>query len=166
MAALVILISSNSSEESVGSHVPRVILFGAIPTIILVILKVPAEVPIVHADPLVAPEVGAVSVTSPTRVLDLVDCSSSDSAPSEDSLPPAPELRLRPKRHKSLVVHVVMVSRWRDRVTSRPSSPLGSSSHDTFSPSSEFPVALVVAPHGIHRWPAILIQPGEAIPFG
>ncbi|GKE66964.1 hypothetical protein Tco_1521125, partial [Tanacetum coccineum] len=38
--------------------------------------------------------VGAVSVTSPTRVLDLVDYSSSASDPSEDSLPPAPELSL------------------------------------------------------------------------
>ncbi|GKE58691.1 hypothetical protein Tco_1497876, partial [Tanacetum coccineum] len=40
----------------------------------------------------VAPEVEAVSVTSPTGVLDLVDYSSSDFHPSEDFLPPAPEL--------------------------------------------------------------------------
>ncbi|GJZ54159.1 putative reverse transcriptase domain-containing protein [Tanacetum coccineum] len=187
MAAPVIPISSDSSEESVGSHVPRVILFGAIPAIIPVIPEVPAEVPIVPADPLVAPEVGAVSVTSPTGVLDLVDYSSSDSDPSEDSLPPAPELPLvspflcsddseadsesepaeqRPERHESLAVHDVMVSRWRDRVASRPSSPSGSSSHDTFAPSSEFPIAPVVAPPGIRRRPAILIRPGEAIPFG
>nr|GFC42707.1 hypothetical protein [Tanacetum cinerariifolium] len=32
MAAHVILILLDSSEKSVGSHVPRVILFGAIPT--------------------------------------------------------------------------------------------------------------------------------------
>nr|GEY08020.1 hypothetical protein [Tanacetum cinerariifolium] len=129
MAASVIPISSNSSEESVGSHVPRVILFGATPVIILVL---PAEVPIVPADPLVAPEVGAVSLTSPARVLDLVDySSSSDSDPSKDSLPLAPELPLvspflcyndseadgesepaeqRPERHESLAVHDVMVS--------------------------------------------------------
>nr|GEZ40072.1 hypothetical protein [Tanacetum cinerariifolium] len=36
--------------ESVGSHIPRVILFGAIPAIIPVILMVPAEVPIVLVD--------------------------------------------------------------------------------------------------------------------
>ncbi|GJU91551.1 hypothetical protein Tco_1303974 [Tanacetum coccineum] len=187
MAAPVIPILSDSSEESVGSHVPRVILFGVIPAIIPVIPEVPAEVPIVPVDPLVAPKVGAVFVTSPTRVLDLVDYSSSDSDPSEDSLPPAPELPLvspflcsddseadsesepaeqRPERHESLAVHDVMVSRWRDRVTSRPSSPSGSSSHDTFAPSSEFPVAPVVAPPRIRRRPAILIRPGEAIPFG
>ncbi|GKG11679.1 hypothetical protein Tco_0345916, partial [Tanacetum coccineum] len=47
------------------------------------------EVPIVSADPIVAPEVGTVSVISPFGVLDLVDySSSSDSDPSKDSLPP------------------------------------------------------------------------------
>ncbi|GJV88369.1 hypothetical protein Tco_1532307 [Tanacetum coccineum] len=114
-----------------------------------------------------APEVGTVSVTSPARVLDLVDYSSSASDPSKDSLPPAPELPLvspflcsddseadnesesaehRLERHESLTVHDAMISRWRDRVASRPSLPSGSSSHDTLAPSSEFPVALVVAP--------------------
>ncbi|GKA52564.1 hypothetical protein Tco_0745879 [Tanacetum coccineum] len=143
MAALVIPISSDSSKESVGSHVLRVILFGAIPAIIPVIPEVPAEVPIAPIDPLVIPEVGAVSVTSPTRVLDLMDYSSFDSDPSEDSSPPALELPLvlpflcsddseadsesepaeqRLERHESLSVHDVM--------------------------------------------PAILIRPGEAIPFG
>ncbi|GJR58158.1 hypothetical protein Tco_1500320, partial [Tanacetum coccineum] len=34
MAAPIIAISSDSSEESVGSHVPQVILFGAIPAVI------------------------------------------------------------------------------------------------------------------------------------
>ncbi|GKG62816.1 hypothetical protein Tco_0636547, partial [Tanacetum coccineum] len=56
---------------------------------------VPIEVPIAPANPLVAPEVGSVSVISPTGVLDLVDYpSSSDSDPSEDSLHVAPELPL------------------------------------------------------------------------
>ncbi|GJR48371.1 putative reverse transcriptase domain-containing protein [Tanacetum coccineum] len=54
MAAPVISISSDTSEESVSSHAPRVILFGAIPAIIPPIL----EVPIIPADPIVAPEVG------------------------------------------------------------------------------------------------------------
>ncbi|GJR71244.1 hypothetical protein Tco_0083609 [Tanacetum coccineum] len=142
MAASVIPISSDSSEDSVGCYCT--------------------------ADPLVAPEVGAVSVTSPVGVLDLVDySSSSDSGPSKDSLPLAPELPLvspflcfddseadsesehaeqRPKRHESLTVHDAMVLRWRDRVASRPSSPSGSSSHYTLALSSEFPLAPVVAP--------------------
>nr|GEX41424.1 hypothetical protein [Tanacetum cinerariifolium] len=60
-----------------------------------VIPVVPAEVFVAPADLIVAPEVGAVSVISPTRVLNLVDYSSfSDSDPSEDSLPVAPELPL------------------------------------------------------------------------
>ncbi|GJU53201.1 hypothetical protein Tco_1226915 [Tanacetum coccineum] len=91
MAAPIISISSDSSEENVGSHAPRVILFGSIPAIIPVILKVP----IVLADPIVTPEVGTVPVLSPTEALDLVDySSSSNSDPSEDSLPPAPDLPL------------------------------------------------------------------------
>ncbi|GJV05416.1 putative reverse transcriptase domain-containing protein [Tanacetum coccineum] len=95
MAAPVIPISSYSSKESMGSHVPRVIHFGTIPTSIPVIPVVPVEVPIAPADPLVAPEMGAVSVISSTRVLDLVDYSySSDFDPSEDSFPVAPELPL------------------------------------------------------------------------
>ncbi|GKE69319.1 hypothetical protein Tco_1527391, partial [Tanacetum coccineum] len=183
MAAPVISILSDSSEQSVGSHAPRVILFSVIPAIIPVI----PEVPIVLADPLVAPEVGAVSIISPTGVLDLVDYSSSfDSDLSEDSLPPAPELPLvlpllcsddsevddesepakqRPKRHESPVAYDAIVSRWRDRVASRPSSPSGSSSHDTLAPSSEFPLAPIVAPPWIGRRSAILIRPGKAIPF-
>ncbi|GJX96543.1 hypothetical protein Tco_0352341 [Tanacetum coccineum] len=151
MTASVIPILLDSSEESVGSHVPQVILFCVIPAIIPVIHVVPAEAPIVPADPLVALEVGAVFVTSRARVLDLVDYSSSSASdPSEDSLTLAPELPLvspflcsddskadsksepaeqRPERHESLAVHDAMVSR-------------------------------------IRRRPTILIRPGEAIPFG
>ncbi|GKC46696.1 hypothetical protein Tco_1064418, partial [Tanacetum coccineum] len=91
MAAPVISISSDTSEESVGSHAPQVILFDAMPAIILVI----PEVPVVPADPIITPEVGTVSVISPFRVLDLVYYSpSSDSDLSEDSLPLAPDLPL------------------------------------------------------------------------
>nr|GEV69011.1 NBS-containing resistance-like protein [Tanacetum cinerariifolium] len=56
MAASAIPILSDSSEESVGSHVPRVILFGIIPVIIPVIYVIPVEVPIVPVDPLVVPK--------------------------------------------------------------------------------------------------------------
>ncbi|GJT62560.1 putative reverse transcriptase domain-containing protein [Tanacetum coccineum] len=137
MAAPIISISFDSSEESVGSHAPRVILFGSIPAIIHVI----PEVLIVPADPIVAPEVGTVLVVSPTGVLDLVDySSSSDSDPSEDSIPP--------------VLDLLLVS------------PSGSSSHDTLAPLLEFPLAPIIAPPGIHRRRSILIQPGEDIPIG
>ncbi|GJT53920.1 hypothetical protein Tco_0988974 [Tanacetum coccineum] len=91
------------------------------------------EVPIAPADLIVAPEVGVIYVISPTGVLNLVDYSSStDSNPSEDSLP----TEQRPERHESLI------------------------------PSSEFPLAPVVAPPEIRQRPAILVPPGEAIPFG
>ncbi|GKA52363.1 hypothetical protein Tco_0745559, partial [Tanacetum coccineum] len=137
MAAPIISILSDSSEESVGSYALRVILFGAIHAIIPVI----PEVPIIPADPIVAPEEGTVLVVSPTGVLDLVDySSSSDSDPSKDSLPPVPDLPLV--------------------------SPSGSSSHDTLAPSSKYPLAPAVAPHRIRRRRAILIRPGEDIPIG
>nr|GEX11621.1 putative reverse transcriptase domain-containing protein [Tanacetum cinerariifolium] len=137
-----------------GSHAPRVILFGAIPAIIPFIPRVPAEVPIVLVDPLVPLKVGAVSVTSPTGVLDFEDYSSFDFDLSKDSLPLAPEL--------PLVLPFLCsddskadISRWRDRVTFRPSSPLGSSSHDTFAPSFEFlvsPVATQVVDSKEESW--------------
>ncbi|GKD79413.1 hypothetical protein Tco_1342034 [Tanacetum coccineum] len=101
MAAPVISISSDTSEESVGSHAPRVILF--------------------------------------------VDYSpSSDSDPSEDSLPPAPDLPL---------VSPFLCSD--DSEADGESEPAEqrpvSSSHDTLAPLSEFPLAPVVAPPGIRR---------------
>ncbi|GJW87698.1 hypothetical protein Tco_0163038 [Tanacetum coccineum] len=37
---------------------------------------------------------------------------------------------------------------------------------ESLAPSSEFPLAPVVAPPGIRRFIAILIRPGEAIPLG
>ncbi|GKE66662.1 hypothetical protein Tco_1520823, partial [Tanacetum coccineum] len=134
MAAPIISISSDTSEESVGSHAPRVILFGVIPTIIPVI----PEVPIVPTDPIVTPEVGAVSVVSPSRVLDLVDYSpSSDSDPSNDSLPPAPDLPL-----------VSPFLCFDDKEAYGESEPAEqrpvSSSHDTLAPLSEVPMHLLL----------------------
>ncbi|GJS72383.1 hypothetical protein Tco_0705224 [Tanacetum coccineum] len=156
MAALVISISSDTSEESVGSHALRVILFGSI----LAIIPVISKVPVVPADPIVTPEVGTVLVVSPTRVLDLVDYSSdSDSDPSEDSLPPVPDLPL---------VSPFLCSD--DSEADNESEPTEqrpvSSSHNTLAPLSEFPLAPVVAPLRIRRRLATLVRPGEAIPFG
>ncbi|GJZ19623.1 putative reverse transcriptase domain-containing protein [Tanacetum coccineum] len=144
MASPIISIWSDSFEECVGSHVPRVILFDVIPAIIPVI----PEVPIVSADPIVTPEVGTVSVVLPSGT-DL-------SEPAEE----------RPERHESLTVHDAEVSRWRDMVASRPSTPSGPSSHDILAPSSKFPLTLILAPPGIRQCLATLTRPGEAIPFG
>ncbi|GJY69609.1 reverse transcriptase domain-containing protein [Tanacetum coccineum] len=153
MAAPVISISSDTSEESVGSHAPRVILFGAIPAIIPVI----PEVPVVPADPIVAPEEGTVSVVSPSGVLDLVDYSpSSDSDPSEDSLPPAPDL---PLVSPFLCSDDTEADGESEPAEQRPVS----SSHDTLAPLSEFPLAPVVAPPGIRRRSATLVRPEEQL---
>ncbi|GJS74894.1 hypothetical protein Tco_0724775 [Tanacetum coccineum] len=141
MVAPVISILSDLSEESVGSHAPRVILFGAIPAIIPVI----PEVPVVPANPIVAPEEGTISVVSPSGVLDLVDYSpSSDSDSSEDSLPPVPDL--------PLVLPFLCSDDTKADGESEPAEqrPV-SSSRDTLAPLSEFPLAPVVAPLGIRR---------------
>ncbi|GKC73497.1 hypothetical protein Tco_1119380 [Tanacetum coccineum] len=136
MAAPIISILSDSSEESVGSRAPRVILFGAIPAIIPVI----PEVSIVPADPIVAPEAGTVSVVLSTRVLDLVDySSSSDSDPSKDSLPPAPDL---PLVSPFLCSDDSKANGESEPAKQRPVS----SSHDTLAPVSEFPLAPIVSP--------------------
>ncbi|GKB92726.1 hypothetical protein Tco_0964998 [Tanacetum coccineum] len=115
MVAPIISISSDSSEQSMGSHAPRVIFF----------------------------DVGTVSVVSPARVLDLVDySSSSDSDPSEDSLPPVPDL--------PLVSPFLCSDDSEADIESEPTEqrPV-SSSHDTLAPLSEFPLAPIVAPPGI-----------------
>ncbi|GJW08075.1 hypothetical protein Tco_1570498, partial [Tanacetum coccineum] len=117
MAPPVISISSDSSDESVGSSIPRVILIGSIPV----------EVP-------VAPEVGAAAVTSPSRAFELDTHSSSEADPSESSLPVAPMVSPflcsddsesdteMPERHVSSTPHDDMLARWRSRVASRSSS--------------------------------------------
>nr|GEW47050.1 putative reverse transcriptase domain-containing protein [Tanacetum cinerariifolium] len=129
MTAPVIPISSDSSEVCVGSHVPRVILFGTIPTSILIISVVRVEVPIAPADPLVAPE-DSLPVEPDLPLVSPFLCTDDSEADSESE--PAEK---RPERHESL------------------------------APSSEFPLAPVFAQPEIRRRPAILVRPGEAIPF-
>nr|GFA43697.1 hypothetical protein [Tanacetum cinerariifolium] len=142
MVAPVISISSDSSDESVGSSILQVILFGFIPI----------EVPVVPADLRVTSEVGAAAVTSLAE------------------------------RHVSSAPHDAMVSRWRSRVASRPSSASGSLSPTTST--SEIPTAPILpapptivtpsiyiispifAPPGVCRRRAILIQPGQDILVG
>ncbi|GJV77959.1 hypothetical protein Tco_1509543 [Tanacetum coccineum] len=109
MAAPVISISSDSSDESVGSSIPRVILIGSIPV----------EGPI-------TPEVGAAAVASPTGVLELDSHSSSEANPSKSSLPPVPVASMvspflcsddsesdtkMPERHLSSTPHDAMLAR-------------------------------------------------------
>ncbi|GKE55844.1 hypothetical protein Tco_1495029 [Tanacetum coccineum] len=141
-------------KQSVGSHAPRVILFGNIPAIIPVILGVP----IAPTDLIVAPEVGAVFVILPTGVLDLVYYSSSSNFdPSKDSLLVAPELPL---------VSPFLCSDDSEADSESEPAEQRPKRHESLTPSSKFLLAPIVAPLGIRRWLAILVRPGEAIPLG
>ncbi|GJZ01847.1 hypothetical protein Tco_0519808 [Tanacetum coccineum] len=171
MAASAITISSDSSDESVGSPPSQVILFGDIPTVIpstsMVALETSIIAPVISY---AAPVVETTLVASPTELCDLVSYSGSDSdSPDEMSslehISPLPaispflctdssEAPDSSDGPPSQDPYVATVARWRSRVTTRPSS------------SSEFPIAPVTAPPGIRRRSAILIRPGEAIPFG
>nr|GFB63168.1 hypothetical protein [Tanacetum cinerariifolium] len=81
-----------------------------------------------------------------------------------------------PERHVSPTPYDAMLTRWRSRVASRslsptsctleiPVAPILPTSFAVVKPSSEFLLALVVAPPRIRRQRAILIRPGEDIPI-
>nr|GFC36683.1 hypothetical protein [Tanacetum cinerariifolium] len=96
----------------------------------------------------VTPNVGGVSVISPTKVLDLVDySSSSDSDPSEDSLPVEPKL--------PLVLPFLCSNDSKEDSESEPAQQRPER-HESLTPSSEFPLAPVVTPPRIRRRPTIL----------
>ncbi|GKD51120.1 putative reverse transcriptase domain-containing protein [Tanacetum coccineum] len=126
-------IASGSLEKNLFRCGLEVMAAPVIPISIPVIPVVPAEVPIAPVDSLVAPE-----------------SSSFDSDPSEDSLPVAPEL--------PLVSPFLCTD---DSKADNESEPTGQrpERHESLTPSSEFPLALVVAPPGIRRRPVILVRP-------
>nr|GEX99213.1 reverse transcriptase domain-containing protein [Tanacetum cinerariifolium] len=139
MEAPIISISLDSSEESVGSHASRVIFFGTIHAIIPVI----PEVPMAPADLIGSTKVGAVYVSLPTGVLDLVDySSSSDSDPLEDSLPVAPEL---PLVSPFFCFDDLEADSESEPAEQRPER------HESLTPSSKFPLAPVISPPEIHK---------------
>ncbi|GJW05895.1 hypothetical protein Tco_1568318 [Tanacetum coccineum] len=171
MAASAIAISSDSSDESVGSPPSRVILFGDIPTVIpSTSVVAPKTSTIAHVISSVAPVVETTLVASPTGLYGLIpyldfDSDSPDEMSSSKHISPLPAISpfLCTDSSKapdssdgppSQDPYMMIVAHWRSKVASRPSS------------SSEFPIAPVTAPPGIRRWSAILIRPGEAIPFG
>ncbi|GJR54849.1 hypothetical protein Tco_1405370 [Tanacetum coccineum] len=149
MAAPVISISSDISVESVGSSFPRVVLIGSISV----------EVP-------VAPEVGAAAVASRVEVLELDTHSSSKAGPSESS-PPLVSVEPMvspflysddsesdtemPERHVSPTPHDAMLTRWKSRVTSRPSLPTTSTLEIPTAPILPAP-SDVVAPSMYSHW--------------
>ncbi|GJU88962.1 hypothetical protein Tco_1301385 [Tanacetum coccineum] len=171
MAASAIIISSDSSDESVGSPPSRVILFGDIPTVIpstsVVAPETSTIAPVISS---AAPMVETTLVASPTGLCGLVpytgsDSNSPDEMTSPEHISPLPAISPFIYTDSSEAPdssdgpplqdpYVATVARWRSRVTARPSS------------SHEFPIAPVTAPPGIRRRSATLIRPGEAIPFG
>ncbi|GKB06669.1 hypothetical protein Tco_0834902 [Tanacetum coccineum] len=147
MAASAITISSDSSDESVGSPPSRVILFGDIPTVIpstsVVAPETSTIAPVISS---AAPMVETNLVSSPTRLCGLVPYTGSDSdSPDEMSSPEhisplpaispflctdsseAPDSSDGPPSQDP---YVATVAHWRSRVTTHPLS------------SSEFPIAL------------------------
>ncbi|GJZ05909.1 hypothetical protein Tco_0539702 [Tanacetum coccineum] len=165
MAAPIISISSDSSDESVGSSSPRVILIGSISIEVYVAL-----------------EVAAAAVASPVGVSKLNTHSSSDPNTSESSLPSVPVAPMvspflhlddsesdteLPERHISFAPHDAILARWRSRVASRPSSPSGSSSPTTSTleiPTAPIPpapstdiISPIDAPPGVHQRRTILL---------
>nr|GEV08458.1 putative reverse transcriptase domain-containing protein [Tanacetum cinerariifolium] len=125
------------------------------------------------ADLPIAPKVKAATVASPVEVLERDTHSSSKSGPSKGSLPPVPVAPMvlpflctddfesdteLPERHVSSTPHYDMVARWRSRVTSRLSSPSGSSFPTT--PTSEIHTAPILpVPHNIFAPSIDIISP-------
>ncbi|GJX71854.1 hypothetical protein Tco_0309025 [Tanacetum coccineum] len=144
MAAPIISISSDASDESVGSAPSRIILFGTIPT------EIPTETPVISH---VAPMVETTIVAPPTGLRYLIPYSNSDSdspdgmiSPEYISLLPATSPfictdSLETSRDSfdgppSQDPYEVVVARWRSKVASRP------------SPSTGFPIAPIFASPG------------------
>ncbi|GKB44961.1 hypothetical protein Tco_0889903, partial [Tanacetum coccineum] len=141
MADSAIIISSDSSDESVGSPPSRVILFGET-TLVASPTGLCGLVPYTGSDSDLPDEMTSPEHISPLPAISPFICTDSSEAPDSSDGPPLQD------------PYVATVARWRSRVTARPSS------------SHEFPIAPVTTPPGIRRRSATLIRPGEAIPFG
>ncbi|GJZ99336.1 hypothetical protein Tco_0671887, partial [Tanacetum coccineum] len=123
IAASAIAISSDSSNESVGSPPSRVILFSDIPTVIPSTSVVALEIStIAHVISSAAPVMSSPEHISPLPAISPFLCTDSSKAPDSSDGPPSQD------------PHVMTVARWRSKVTSRQSS------------SSEFPIAPVTTP--------------------
>ncbi|GKC02470.1 putative reverse transcriptase domain-containing protein [Tanacetum coccineum] len=135
MEAPVITISSDVSEESVGSIVSRVILFSTIPTEIPIVLDMPTDLPS-------ALELPAVS---PFLCLD-----DSKSEPTDELL----------ERHVSHRLYDDMVSRWKDRIPVAPAPPAPSIEITTASPTSISSPGIIASP-AIHSRRGTQISPED-----
>ncbi|GJS05151.1 hypothetical protein Tco_0321659 [Tanacetum coccineum] len=136
MAISVVLISSDSSEESVGTSNARVILFGTIPIAILTNVLI-VDPPVVHDDtPLIPtethtipPVVSTLPHTSPFMHTDSSDSDTSERPPSQDP-------------------YEVTIAQWRSRVAAC-SLPPSSPTHDS-SPTDVTPPTLCLL---VSRYP-------------
>ncbi|GKA32077.1 hypothetical protein Tco_0718444, partial [Tanacetum coccineum] len=142
MAFFVISISSDSSEESVGTSTARVILFGTIPTTIP--LTTPTiDLPVIHDDTLLTPTISptlppvapTIQYTSPFIDTDLFDSETPDSPPSQDP-------------------YETIIAQWTSRVATRSSPPSSPICH------------ILPAPPGLPCRPVVLVLPGQLIPIG
>ncbi|GJS86328.1 hypothetical protein Tco_0768964 [Tanacetum coccineum] len=120
MAAPFISISLGLSDESMGSSIPRVILFGSIP------IELDT-----HSSSEYGPSKGSLPHVPVAPMVSHFLCSNDSESDTE-----------LPERHVSSTPHDAMVARWRSRVASRPSSPSGSSSPTTST--SEIPTAPIL----------------------
>ncbi|GJY94253.1 putative reverse transcriptase domain-containing protein [Tanacetum coccineum] len=136
MAILVILISSDSSDESVGSSPSRIILFGTIPAEILV------ETPTI---PSVVP---TLPHTSPFLYTDSSDSDTSERPPSQDPY------KVTVARWRSRVA----------ARSSPPSSPTHYLSPTDVTPPTLR--RILPAPPGLPRRPSVLVLPVRALPSG
>ncbi|GKD21800.1 hypothetical protein Tco_1223503, partial [Tanacetum coccineum] len=140
MAASAITISSDSSDESMGSPPSRVILFSDIPTVIpSTYVVAPETSTIALVISFAAPVVETTLVASPTRLCGLVPYSDSDSD-SPDEMSSSKHISLLP---------AILPFLFTDS-SEAPDSSDGPPSQDSY--------VAIVAP--------ILIRLGEAIPFG
>ncbi|GJY81502.1 hypothetical protein Tco_0494253 [Tanacetum coccineum] len=162
MAASTIGISSDSSDESVGSPPSRVILFGDIPTVIPATSVIaPETLAIALIISSAAPVVETTLVASPTGLCGLVPYSDSDynslnEMDSPEYITPlpatspflyidSPEASDSSDGPPSQDRYVTTVARWRSKAAARSSSPY------------DFPIALITAPARDPSTAAILI---------
>nr|GEY51804.1 hypothetical protein [Tanacetum cinerariifolium] len=171
MAASAIIVSSDSSNESVGSPPSRIILFGNIPAIIPSISMVAPETSTTtHIISYVAPVVGTTLVASPTRLCGFLPYSNSD-LESHDEMDSPEHITLLPATSPFLCtdssedsnssnappsqdLYMTAIAHWRSKLASHPSS------------SFEYPIAPIISPPGTRRPPATLVRPEEVVPFG
>ncbi|GJW28461.1 hypothetical protein Tco_0045336, partial [Tanacetum coccineum] len=160
MAFSVMSISSDSSEESVGTSTARVILFAIIFTAVPATAPT-SDLPVIHDDTLLIPtDTPTISPIIPTipSIAPTIQYTSpfvcTDSSGSETlNTPPSQD------------PYEVTVTRWRSRVAahSSPPSPIYDTPPIDILPSTR---QILHAPPGLPRRPTVLVLPGQPIPVG